>query len=83
MPAMRINKEESSMGYIFFGIFCVKTEGILNETETNKPKLQNNKMLSERAIRRRSCDINCECEGIVRNDIFPDTFRTNTLTFLL
>ena len=27
----------------------------------------------ERAIRRRGCGINCECGGIVRNDIFPDT----------
>ena len=82
MPAMRINKEESSMGYIFLEFFASKTEGILNETETNKPRLQNKRML-RRAIRRRSCDINCGCEGIVRNDIFPDTFRTNTLTFLL
>ena len=45
MLAMRINKEESSMGYIFLEFFASKTEGILNETETNKPKLQNNKML--------------------------------------
>ena len=34
MPAMRINKEESSMGYIFLEFFASKTEGILNETET-------------------------------------------------
>ena len=27
--------------------------------------------------------INCECEGIVRNDIFRIPFHTNTLTFLL
>lgn len=45
MPAMRINKEESSMGYTFLEFFASKTEGTLNETATNKPKLQNNKML--------------------------------------
>jgi len=41
MPAMRINKEESCMGYFFSEFFASKTEGILNEAETNKPKLQN------------------------------------------
>ena len=29
--------------------------------------------LWERALRRRGCGINCECGGIVRNDIFPVT----------
>ena len=30
-------------------------------------------MLRERSLRRRGCGINCECGGIVRNYIFPDT----------
>ena len=41
------------------------------------------KKLWERAIRRRGCGINCECGGIVRNDIFPDTLAYQALTFLL
>ena len=44
---------------------------------------KSNKKLWERAIRRRGCGINCECGGIVRNDIFPDTLAYQALTFLL
>ena len=36
MPAMWINKEESTMGHIVLEFFASK-KGILNETETNKP----------------------------------------------
>ena len=32
-----------------------------------------NKMLCELALRRPGCGINCECGGMVRNYIFPDT----------
>ena len=35
--AIWTNKEESTVGYIFFEFFAPK-KGILNETETNKPK---------------------------------------------
>ena len=35
--AMWTNKEESTLGYIFLEFFASK-KGILNETETNKPK---------------------------------------------
>ena len=34
---------------------------------------RSNKTLFQRAPRRRGCGINCECGGIVRNYIFPDT----------
>ena len=36
-------------------------------------KTLDNRTQCERAIRLRGCGINCECGGIVRNDIFPDT----------
>ena len=36
-------------------------------------KTLDNRTQCERAIRRRGCGVNCECGGIVRNDIFPDT----------
>ena len=32
-----------------------------------------NKTLWKRALWRRECGINCECRGIVRNYIFPDS----------
>ena len=34
-----------------------------------------NKTLCDRALRRCGCGINCECKGMVRNYIFPDTLR--------
>ena len=37
--AMWTNKEESTVGYIFLEFFSLK-KGILNETETNKPKIE-------------------------------------------
>ena len=51
--------------------------------DTGQDEIRNNKTLCERAIRRVGCGIYCECGGIVRNDIFPEPFRTDTLNFLL
>ena len=77
------------LGFVsMFNFFLCKTQfNIFIETGRHKFILimitMTNKTLCERAIRRCGCGINCECGGIVRNDIFPDSLRINTLTFLL